>query len=49
MDVFEAVSQRISVRAYSDEAVPKEKLDKIWKQEGSRRLPAIRNLGISWL
>lgn len=41
MDVFEAVQQRRSIRAYSEEAVPREKLDKIL--EAGRLAPSARN------
>ncbi len=41
MDVFEAVSQRKSVRAYTDEPVPREKLEKIL--ESARLAPSARN------
>ena len=40
MDVFEAVLQRRSVRAYTDEAVPREKLDKVL--EAARVAPTAR-------
>jgi nitroreductase len=41
MDVFEAVQQRKSVRAYTDEPVSKEKLEKIL--EAGRLAPSARN------
>jgi nitroreductase len=41
MDVFEAVQQRKSVRAYTDEPVPREKLEKIL--EAARLAPSARN------
>jgi nitroreductase len=41
MDVFEAVQQRRSVRAYTDEPVPQEKLQKIL--EAGRLAPSARN------
>lgn len=41
MDVFEAVQQRKSVRAYADEPVPQDKLQKIL--EAGRLAPSARN------
>lgn len=41
MDVFDAVQKRSSVRAYTDEPVPKEKLDKVL--EAGRLAPSARN------
>jgi nitroreductase len=41
MDVFEAVQNRTSVRAYTDEPVPKDKLERIL--EAGRLAPSARN------
>ena len=41
MDVFEAVQERSSVRAYTDEPVPRDKLEKIL--EAGRLAPSARN------
>ena len=41
MDVFEAVKERSSVRAYTDQPVPREKLEKIL--EAGRLAPSARN------
>ncbi len=41
MDVFEAVQQRTSIRAYKDEPVPREKLERIL--EAGRLAPSARN------
>jgi len=42
MDVFEAVQERRSIRAYQDKKVPREKLEKIL--EAARLAPSARNL-----
>ena len=42
MDVFEAVQERRSIRAYQDEPVPREKLEKIL--EAGRLAPSAKNL-----
>jgi len=42
MDVFEAVQERRSIRAYQDKPVPREKLEKIL--EAGRLAPSARNL-----
>ena len=42
MDVFEAVQQRKSIRSYTDEPVPKEKLERIL--EAARLAPSARNI-----
>jgi nitroreductase len=42
MDVFEAVQKRSSVRAYTDQPVPREKLEKIL--EAGRLAPSARNV-----
>ena len=41
MDVFEAVQERRSIRAYLDKPVPREKLEKIL--EAARLAPSARN------
>ncbi|MGD0996619.1 MAG: nitroreductase family protein [Candidatus Bathyarchaeia archaeon] len=42
MDVFEAVQERRSIRAYKDTAVPREKLEKIL--EAGRLAPSAKNI-----
>ena len=42
MDVFEAVQERRSIRAYKDKPVPREKLEKIL--EAGRLAPSARNI-----
>jgi nitroreductase len=41
MDVFEAIQERRSIRAYQDTPVPREKLEKIL--EAARLAPSARN------
>ncbi len=42
MDVFEAIQERHSIRAYQDKPVPRETLEKIL--EAARLAPSARNL-----